>query len=823
MANDPNNLADIIDVQANFIPPTSTGTFGFSNPLKVAEFTANASFPGRVKGYKGTLAQKQTLMLNDGFATTSATYRQVTAAGIQKGPPRTIYVGRKEPGGAETWPEALDAIKAEAITKKIGYYAICCDTRDVFDIEDIDAWTVGQFALYVAQTDSLSVRNNTPGNVAELILAKDHSRSALLWHDPAAASKFGPAVLTSIPGTYSVVSGDTLKFRVDGGAEQTFTFVALAATVLGGTAETYDVSNGDAFDFAIDSGSTQSIVFVTGSATLINVSPETYNILDGDTLNIRIDGGGVQVVEFNGLPGTITSSNSEPYVPVNLEHIDIAIDGGLTQVFTFDGSETSAQLVADLINLTASGFTAADVAGDIVFTTATKGTASEVEIVGTSTAALLTNLGFVAGSTFGSGFAPNIALATAAQVATEINNDTVDLTASDVGGQVQIVSNAVGTGSRVQVSGGTANGVLDFDTNEVKGPGDFVDASLATASEVVTKLAAAAAGVVAEVETAMVRLTSRRIGSGSKIEVFASTMATKLGFAFVATLGSGDFFDTTVASASEIQTKISATVVSATVSVVSSAVVLTSGTSGPTSELEITGGTLISTLFFTNASGVANKARGVGTDEDYADCAWVGRCITFKLDSATTAPGGGGAGVWDNHTLVGVFADTDITDIERAVIHDTLQVNTYENRNGRDETHFGTLLNNTLGAGRYIDVRTSLDWLKARAVEGLKRILDEKADIKGKVGYTDVDAATFDNFLRSLLQKSAANGHTVFDDSALDLDDPLDTGIFMPLVAGQTTEDISNRLFADMRIRQTIVGAIQRAKATIELIGPQGL
>ena len=821
MANDPHNLADIIDVQANFIPPTSTGTFGFSNPLFVAEFTANASFPGRVKAYTGTLAQKQTLMVLDGFATTSASYRQVTAGGIQKGPPRTIYVGRKEPAG-ETWPEALDAIKVEADATQVGYYAICCDTRDVFDIEDIDTWTVDQFAFYMAQTDSASVRNNTPGNVAELILAKDHSRSALLWHAPAIASKYGPAVLTSVPGTYSVTSGDTLKFRVDGGAEQTFTFVAAAATVLGGTAETYSVANGDAFDFAIDNGSTQSIVFVTGSATLTSVNSQTFNILDGDTLNIRIDGGALQPVVFNGAAATITSSNSEPFAPANLDHIDIAIDGGLTQVFTFDSSETTAQLVADLINATASAFSAADVAGDIVLTSSTKGTDSDIEIVGTSTALLLTNLGFVVGSTAGTGFAGNIAAATAAEVFAEINNDTVDLTASDVGGQVQIVSNAVGTGSRVLVSGGTANTALGFDTNEVAGPGDFVDASAVTASEVVTKLTDAAAGVVSVVETAKVRLTSRRIGSGSKIEVFASAMATKLGFAFVATAGSGDFSDTTAATASEIQTKISATVVGATASTVSSAVVLTSATSGPVSELEITNGTLAGTLLFTNASGVANKARGVGTDEDYADCAWVGRCITFKLDQPTTVPGGG-ASIWDNHTLVGVYADTNITSTERAVLDGTLQVNTYVTRNGRDETHQGKLLNNTLGAGRYIDVRTTLDWLKARAVEGLKRILDQKSDVKGKIGYTDTDAQAFDNFLRDLLRKSAANGHTIFDDSALDLDDPFDTGVYMPNVADQTTENISNRLFADMRIRQTIIGAIQRGKATIELIGPQGL
>ena len=820
MANNPNNLADIIDVTAKFIPPTATGVFGFTDPAFVSEFATSASFPGRIKAYTGSLVQKQTALVNDGCATTSAAYRQVTAGGAQGGPPRTIFVGRKDAGDAD-WPAALDAITVEADANDLGFYAVCADTRNVFDIEDIDDWTDDKFALYVGQTDNAAVRNNTAGNVAELILAKNHSRSALLWHDPVAASNFGPAVLTSIPGTFNIDDGADLKLRVDGGAEQTFTFNSAAATILGSNAETYAFSDGDQLDFIIDSGSAQAIIFSTTAATILSGNAETYNILDGDVLNARVDGGAVQPVTFNGTAGSVTT-DPETFALADGETVTFAIDGGGNQIATFNtadfvaiGAATAAEVAAVY---------ATDLTGVTLVTTTTvtvssnrKGTSSDVEIV-SGTGGALAALGYAAANNVGTGFAAFLDVATAAEVFAEINSDTAGLTAAADALAVRVTSDSVGTGSRIQISGGTANGVLAFDTNEVAGGGDFVDATAVTASEVVTKLTATALGVVAAVDTAAVRLTSRTRGTGSKIEITASTVATTLGLAVSVELGTGDFFNAALATASEVATEIGLTLTGAVASSASSAVVLTSSTSGSASELEITGGTLQTLLLFADSAGNADQAQGTGTDEDYLDCAWVGRCITFQLDRSRAS--GGGQSTWDNHTLVGVFADTDLTEAERNTLHDTLQVNTYENRNGRDETHFGTLLNDVLEAGRYIDVRVTLDWLKARTVEGFKRILDELADSKKKASYTDADAARFDTFFREMMLRSQTNGHTIFDDSPLNPDDPTSTGILTPTVAGQTAQDISNRLCSGFATRQVIQGAIQRARATIELIGP---
>lgn len=819
MSNDPNNLADIIDVSANFIPPTSTGTFGFTDPLLVSEFEESASFPDRIKAYTGTLAIKQTALVNDGFAVTSSTYRQVTAAGQQKGPPRTIYVGRRDPIDDADWPAALDAIKADANLKKVGYYAIAVDTRDPFDIEDVDAWVDSEFALYIAQTASLAVRNNTVGNVAEIILAKDHSRTALLWHDPATASNLGPATLTSIAGTFNIADASDIKFRVDGGVEQTFDFNAAAASIIGLNAEPFIFADGDELDVAVDNGVTQVIPFATASATVVSGASETYNILPNSVLNVRVDGGAVQPVAFDATQGTVVTS-VETFVLADLETVTFAIDGGANQVVTFNAadfvnialataSEVAAVYVAQLTGVTIAATTT------VTVTSNRFGTGSDAEIVA-GTGGALAALGYIVGNNAGTGFAVFADVATAAEVFAEINADTAGLTASADGARVRITSDSIGTASRIQVSGGVANDVLNFDTNEVAGTGDFADATAATASEVVAKLAAVLFGAAATEIAGAVVLTSRVLGTGSKIQIFASTVATTLGFVVASVVGTGDFDNAALASASEVATHISLTMAGGTASSASSAVILSSATSGAASELEITGGSLVNTFLFADAAGNLGRSRGTGTDEDYVDCAWIGRCITFDLDAPN------GQSTWDNHNLVGVFADNDLTELDRFTLEETLKTNTYRNRNGRDETHTGTLLNNTLGAGRYIDVRTTLDWYKARLVEGFKRILDTLADQKKKTPYSDTGKEPFDNFMRELALRAQTNGHTIFDDSVLDPNNPESTGILTPTVSGQTATDIEARLFSGFALRQVIQGAIQRARATIELIGPTG-
>lgn len=57
----------------------------------------------------------------------------------------------------------------------------------------------------------------------------------------------------------------------------------------------------------------------------------------------------------------------------------------------------------------------------------------------------------------------------AASVASEIESQTTDVDAYAVGDQVRVSSLTEGTGSAIEITGGTANAVLGFDTDEVKG------------------------------------------------------------------------------------------------------------------------------------------------------------------------------------------------------------------------------------------------------------------------------------------------------------------------------------------------------------------
>lgn len=826
--SDPNLIADIFDVQVQFIPAVATGRFGFSNPTAVSEFAANPSFPGRIKAYSGTQSQKLAALVADGFATTSDAYRQVQSMNLQDGPPRTIYVGRKDAADAD-WGEAISEIKAEAdLSADISFYAFVAATRDPLEIEAIADYLEGVpdedvFAFYLAQTDDPNVLANNPGNVAENILAKDYKRIALLWHDPETASGYGPAILQSAVGPFNVPNNSTIQLRIDGGATQIFTFVATAATLLGSNAETFVVADGDDLIVSVNNGSPYTVTFDTSAATVLCTNAETYDFTDGMTLSVRVDGGAAQVVTFNGTAGSV-DTDPEPYAFAGAS-VTFAIDGGANQVVNFAVTDTTAALVKAALDAQLSGVTTTIIAGPAVRISSNRlGTSSNVEVVAGAGNGLA-ELGLIVGDNFGTGFAAFLDAATAAEVATEINADTTDCTAADDGGQVRITSDFVGTLSRIQVTGGTANAVLAFDTNEYAGAGDFADASAATAAEVVAKINVSIPGGIASVDTGAVRLTSPQLGTGSALDVDASTMATTLGLSLVAVVGTGDFDNAAQATAGEISLKISATLVDGVASSAESRVKITSNTSGATSTVQSVGGTLLNMLLFTDANAsTANSAVGTGVTEDFADAAWMGRCITFDLDATN------GAALWDNQTLKGpsptgagtvtLRGDRDITKDQREVLHDTLKVNTYELRNGRNETHFGTLLNDQLGAGGYIDVRTTIDWFQARISEKFKSIDDAQANAKTKLPYLQSGVDVYANGLEQVLQTGANNGHTVFDNSALDLNNPQDTGIFVPTIAQQTQTDINNRLIDGFRAQQLIQGGIQRGRVLLNLIGP---
>jgi hypothetical protein len=830
---DPNSIADIFRVQVRYLPTVATGRFGFANPTFVSEFDSNPSFTGRIKAYTGTVTDKTAALIADGFTVTSDAYRQVQIASLQDGPPRTVYVGRSDPADL-SWGASIAAIKTESVTDGLTFYAFTASTRDVTDIESIADYLEGDpevpvFAFYLAQTADANILADNPGNLARNIHDKGYQRMALLWHDPEHSSRYGPAILQSVVGTFNIADGDDIWLRIDGGATQVFEFAATAAALLGSNPETFAVNDGDELIVAVNGGSAQTVTFDAEAATVLSSAAEPYNFTDGMGLAIRVEGGAPQAVLFNGTAGEVATTTGAPWALVNLETVTFAIDGGPNQVVTFAtadfvtiGAATAAELKL-VYEAQLTGVVVTSDGTDVTVTSARLGSSSDVEIVAGTGGALAT-LGYVVGNNAGTGFALFLDEATAAEVATEINADTTDCTAAAEDGRVRITSDWVGTSSRIQVTGGTANTPLSFDTNEYSGDGDFADASAATALEVVEKINASVSGLDATVDTGAVLLTSRQLGTGSSIDVSASALATELGLSLTAEVGTGDFDNAALATAAEIALVISATITDGTASSASSRVLISSTSQGAAAVVQATGGSLLTVLRFTSpTTGVKNLAYGVGVLEDFADAAWMGRCFTFNLDATD------GAALWDDQTLkassptgrgtVALQGDRNLEDY-RELLHETLRVNTYENRGGRNETHFGTLLNNTLGAGGYIDVRTTIDWYQARISEKFKSISDAAADAKKKYPYLQPGIDVYSQGLSEVCAAGDRCGHTVFDDSSLDLDNPQDTGIFVPTIAMQSQLSIDNRLIDFFRARQMIKGGIQRGNIILDLIGP---
>lgn len=187
-----------------------------------------------------------------------------------------------------------------------------------------------------------------------------------------------------------------------------------------------------------------------------------WALADGDTLSFSVDGGASDVATFNAAAASITSGNSETYALVDGQTLTLKINQGAVQTVTFNTSEFAA-----------------------------------------------------------------IGAATAEEVAAVINAEATGLQAVATGGtQVTITSDIVGTGSFVEVTGGTANTALGFSTSEVQGTGDAADASAVTAAELETLIEADVTGVeVSEATGGYLKIERSTAGASYSVQVEAVSTA----------------------------------------------------------------------------------------------------------------------------------------------------------------------------------------------------------------------------------------------------------------------------------------------------------
>lgn len=219
---------------------------------------------------------------------------------------------------------------------------------------------------------------------------------------------------------------------------------------------------------------------------LVSGNAQPFALDNGYVLNIEVDGEAAQTFTFAATAGARTGNQAGPYNLTNNWHLDIQVDGGATQVVTFQtadfGNIAAATLteVIALINGDTTGLTASASGGFLRLTSDTKGTASEIEVMNTSTAGLLTALGHTAGSTSGTGDAANIAQATAAEVVTKLAGLT-GAAASAGSGKVVLTGTTKGEYGTIRVTGAAANNALRFSRTLTRGDGsleDYLDCGL---------------------------------------------------------------------------------------------------------------------------------------------------------------------------------------------------------------------------------------------------------------------------------------------------------------------------------------------------------
>lgn len=200
--------------------------------------------------------------------------------------------------------------------------------------------------------------------------------------------------------------------------------------------------------------------------------------------------------------GTVESSNSAPYALAPADTLDFKIDGGVTDTATFDAAAATLECTtAETYNLSTGG----------------------------ETLTIKIDQGALQTVTFQTAMFAVPTAATAEEVAAAMNAQLIgaQIYTSTSDTKVTIDSDKKGTGSYVEVTGGTANsGILDFSTSEVQGTGDVADILAVTIAEVKALVEFDVTNtLVTDDGDGTFSVSTTTLGSGGSIQVEASSTA----------------------------------------------------------------------------------------------------------------------------------------------------------------------------------------------------------------------------------------------------------------------------------------------------------
>jgi hypothetical protein len=213
---------------------------------------------------------------------------------------------------------------------------------------------------------------------------------------------------------------------------------------------------------------TLNLLTAAGAPTsgFVQSAAQPFDLEPGDDLDVKIDGGGAQTFTITGTAAARVTANAEPFTLANGQTFVISIDGGANITKTFLTGEFS-----------------------------------------------------------------NIAAATAEEVVSALNAFFASQGAGAVASgttTVTVTSNRRGSGSGVNISATStsvgASPLLQFTTGNIAGTGNVSNVNAVTAAEWVT-IMAGLTGAVASVVSSALKITSSTTGTGSSVQVDASSTA----------------------------------------------------------------------------------------------------------------------------------------------------------------------------------------------------------------------------------------------------------------------------------------------------------
>ncbi len=432
----------------------------------------------------------------------------------------------------------------------------------IFGDQVAELWELGGAvyrALYPDSSEDESLDNVVSITGTKREKAANTLVDLLLNLDPATTVIVGSIVRNSITGDRFVTTAiaanagaDQTGVIVQAQAEQTgpvpadaFAIDEIVTPISGWTAQAaidsgnagpFNISFNDTLIVKIDNGTAQVLVFVATAAEVDSGNTETFALNDGETLEVEVDATSSDTATFNATAAALENANAAPWNLSDGETLLVRVDGGGVQTVTFN---------------------AADFA--------------------------------------------NINMATAVEVRDVINAQATGLIATDTSAstKVTLTSLKIGTGSGIEVTGGTANGALGYSTTPVSGTGDFVDISVATAAEVATVITADISGASAADVAGAVRITSDTLGTGSELQIAGGTANVALGFPTTQFNGTQDFPTFPAVSAADMAAVIDTKLTGGEAAGLTTDVVrMQSETDGPGSAIEVTGGTANAALGF---------------------------------------------------------------------------------------------------------------------------------------------------------------------------------------------------------------------------------